>query len=83
MLTWALRYVEALESRRDDEALDQLENGIPWKPVTKSKTHRAATSRSLARLEAGGLIERVAPSGRTVAIKLTVLGRLVALRAKK
>lgn len=82
MLLWALSKVEALETRKDDLALDWLENGIPWKPVNKSPSARASVSRTLSRLERGGLIERIAPPGRTVAFKLTILGRIIALRAK-
>jgi hypothetical protein len=83
MLAWALNYVEAMEARKDDLALDQLENGITWQPSSKSDAVRAATSRALSRLEGRGLVERIAPGGRTVAIKLTILGRLVALRMRQ
>lgn len=83
LLLWALDYVESMEARKDDLALDYLENGIPWQPVNKSATARAALSRTLARLEERGMVERIAPSGRTIAIKLTILGKLVALRARE
>jgi hypothetical protein len=83
LLLWALKYVEALEARKDDLSLELLEKGIPWKPFNKTRSAHAATSRTLSRLERGGLIERIAHSGRTVAIKLTILGRIVALRAKE
>jgi hypothetical protein len=83
LLLWAFRYVETMEARRDDLALQCLEQGIPWKPVQRTPAARAATSRTLLRLEERGLIERVAPGGRTIAIKLSILGRLVALKIRE
>jgi DNA-binding HxlR family transcriptional regulator len=83
VLLWALKNVEGFEARKDDAALQWLEDGIPWRTALKSESARAATSRTLSRLEDRRLIERVSPSGRTVAIKLTVLGRLVALKIKE
>jgi len=83
LLLWCLKYVEAMEARRDDLALQCLEQGIPWKPAHRTAAARAATSRTLLRLEERGLIERVAPGGRTKAIKVTPLGRLVALKMKE
>jgi hypothetical protein len=82
LLVWLLDYVEEMEKRRDDLALALLERGIPWKPTLRTDAARAGTSRALARLEQRGLIERIAPCGRTTALKLTVLGRLVALKLK-
>lgn len=82
VMEWLLKSVEILEQRKDSVGLDWLERGVPWKPKLSRGSARASMSRSLVRLETKGLINRVAPRGRTTRLMLTNLGRLVALRLR-
>lgn len=81
-LLWLLKRNETLEHRMDQYGLEALEQGIIWNVAPVSRSLRSSISRTLARLESRGLIERVAPNRRTIRVKLTVLGKLVALKLK-
>ena len=81
-LLWLLKRNEILEHRMDQRGLEALKQGIIWNVGPASRSLRSSISRTLARLESRGLIERIAPNGRTIRVKITVLGKLVALRLK-
>ena len=63
-----------------DECGEATQNGIKWHPRQDSfnflvSWFSASQSRSLARLEARGLVTRYNPSGRTTHVQLTATGR--------
>ena len=82
VLLWLLKNTESLELRMDQRGLESLEQGIDWNVAPVNRSLRSSISRSLARLESRDLIKRIAPNGRTIRVKLTLLGKLVALKLK-
>ena len=54
--------------------------GVGWRPRGRTPTRRAVISRALWRLERRGLVERVRPAGRTVAVRFTSAGVEAATR---
>jgi predicted transcriptional regulator of viral defense system len=82
ILLWLLKSIEKLERRTDTAAQTLLCEGIPWKVVASKSSRRVSICRALVRLERRGLIERVAPKGRTKAVRMTESGRVIAQQFK-
>jgi hypothetical protein len=83
ILCYLLANTRNLEEQHTQDALEELELGIPWNVGRADDSLCASISRSLLRLESRGLVNRIAPNRRTVRVKLTTLGRIVALKLEK
>jgi DNA-binding MarR family transcriptional regulator len=87
ILLWLFDYIEKLEKHLEKHsdhatARDLLAQGVPWKLKVANNCRRASISRTLARLERRGFLDRVAPNGRATRVRLTQLGRFTAQKLK-
>jgi DNA-binding PadR family transcriptional regulator len=83
ILLWLFDCIEKAEKRSDlAAARNLLAQGVPWKVKVKNNCERASISRTLARLEKRGFLDRVAPNGRATRVRLTQLGRFTAQKLK-
>lgn len=71
ILQWlADQTIASLQAVPEAERGARFAAGIAWRPGAVTASRRVALSKSLARLERWGLVERIRPGGRTAAVRL-------------